>query len=691
MSRSHKSQLDYATSNADLDGADRRPGPGRFYMGLFLLAFAVAMTVVLVLGHFDATAMPGCGPGGGCAEAAASVFGKVPVGRIDPTGVLPESFVWPVSFLGFAYFVGLFVAWLTCRGGVPRSFRWVVRFGVLVSLFFIGVIFTKGMICKYCLGAHVSNILFWLMLDTNRRMGRAPSWRPIGALAVVFLLASTGLGFADAKAKADLQAKEEAKLKETNDALSKQLKEQHDKFLKQNREREEEARRKAEVEKERERQVAMVDPDSGHGSGATATSGARETDPHAKPWKGAFTGRYRIGPEKARVRIVMITDYQCPDCKRIEGEVIKWVRDHDKDVSLSIKHFPMCADCNPNFKDHNLHPNSCWAARCAEAAGILGGNAGFWEMHDWLFANSGSFTDSTLPSAVQQMGYDYGEFKQVMMSETTLDLVKSDIKEATWLGLHFTPMVFINGIEVQGVFARNGVVRAAEMVLSQKPERMGPEFDDPQPGSAKCVSDWMAQPARPLPSDRNSWAMGPDNAKLKIDIYADYQEPGSKECDAAIRTWLKDKPDVRYNFRHFPVDESCNDVTSRTIFPKSCIGHRAAEAAGQLGGTDAYWKMHAYIYDHVKDLSVNGVVQEAASIGLDADKFKAKMNSPEVKAAIMEDARGAKPTKDTKSMAQILLYRGGIPTVYINGKVVPRWKLRDEIVITKILDKAYSE
>ncbi|MCB9856545.1 MAG: thioredoxin domain-containing protein [Phycisphaerales bacterium] len=684
MTSAAVSQIDYAASDDAKTVADQRPTPTRYFLGLLLLAVAVGMTVVLVLGHFDATAMPGCGKGAGCAEAAASAFGKVPLGKLDPTGKLPADFVWPVSFLGFAYFVGLFVAWATCRGGVSKSFRWVVRFGVLVSLFFIGVIFTKKLICMYCLGAHVSNLLFWLMLETNKRQGRSPGWRPVGALAVMFLLASTGLGLADARAKADVQASQEAKLEETHDAITKALADQREKAEQARRE----AERKAAEEAER---LKALNPDNA--PGATTTDAKDEKDPNAKPWKGAFTGRYRLGPEKARVRVVMITDYQCPDCKLVEEHMMKWVKENDKDVSLSIKHFPMCKDCNPNFLNHNMHPNACWAARAAEAAGILGGNAGFWEMHDWLFEQSGSFTDATLPQAVQKMGYDYAEFTQVMTSQTTLDLVKSDINEATWLGLHFTPMVYINGVEVLGVFANNrrGPVIAAQAALAQKPERMGPEFDDPQPGAEKCVSDWEAQGVRRLPPDRTSWATGPDDAKVRIDIYADYQEPGSKECDAAIREWMKGKSGVRYNFRHFPVDESCNDVTSKTIFPKSCIGHRAAEAAGQLGGKDAYWKMHEYVYAHIDDLSVDGVVQQANAIGLDANAFAAKMNSPEVKAAIMEDASGAKPTKETTNMSQILLYRGGIPTVYVNDKVVPRWRLKDDVVITRILDKAYGK
>src|SRR6185295_4441596 len=78
-----------------------------------------------------------------------------------------------------------------------------------------------------------------------------------------------------------------------------------------------------------------------------------------------FTGRYRMGPEVAPIRVVMFTGYQCPDCRKMEPQVEELLKTR-KDVSISIKHFPFCPDCNRHTP--MMQPNGCWAARAAEAA-----------------------------------------------------------------------------------------------------------------------------------------------------------------------------------------------------------------------------------------------------------------------------------------------------------------------------------
>lgn len=376
----------------------------------------------------------------------------------------------------------------------------------------------------------------------------------------------------------------------------------------------------------------------------------------------------------------MLTDYQCTDCNRIEVDVRKLMSERT-DFSLSIKHFPMCADCNEHFKEQNMHPNACWAARAAEAAGILRGNDGFWQMHHWLFEHKGGFTDEQLSQGLLEMGYDAGQFIEVMTGDETLQRVKADIQEGELLGLHFTPMVFINGIELKGVFVPQAIPRAVAAVAAKNPPPATCKNDRPPPAVEKVVADWREQGVRQLPPDTHAWPNGPDNAKAKIVMWADYQEKWSAMADERIRKWMAGRSDAQYVFRHFPFNQACNPDLPRTAHPQACRASQAAEAAGQLGGVAGYWKMHVWLMTHQAEFNDDILRQAAAQMGFNVEALFAAMDNPETKAAIEEDVKAGKD----------LLYRSGIPTIYVNGKVLPRWRLDNEPVLERILNEAAGE
>jgi protein-disulfide isomerase len=382
----------------------------------------------------------------------------------------------------------------------------------------------------------------------------------------------------------------------------------------------------------------------------------------------------------------MFTDYQCVDCNRIEEEVREML-DQRNDVSLSIKHFPMDPSCNHRFTKRK-HGNACWAARAAEAAGILGGDDAFWRMHFWLFDRDGSFNREKLHQGILELGMDPNEFVAVLRSEETLERVRADIDEAVWLGLHFTPMVFINGIELKGVFARQAIPRAVAAVAANNPPPMNHDLDQAPPAYDKYLSDWRASHTRRLPRDRHPWAKGPDDAGVKIVMWADYQETHTRTADRIISKWMAGRSDVQYTFRHFPFDQDCNPVVSRTAHEHACRASQAAEAAGQLGGLEGYWKMHGWLMGHEEEFSEDALRQAATEMGFDADALFTAMDGAKTAAAIEEDARAAKRTREARSS---ILYRGGIPTIYVNGKVIPRWRLAGADVLERILDEAYQE
>ena len=553
----------------------------------------------------------------GCGEGSAcAAVASGPWGTVPIVG-------WPVSFVGLAYFVGLLVACGWIQSGSSQMFRWIVRLGLLISLLFVAVLLIEQHFCKYCLATHVGNLAFWIVVErqtravkTIHRLEAGATQRPVISLAVSFAVVMLLL----------LVVKQQT-------------------------------RGRAEAGFERDLAGGIEDILAGGDMG--------------------FTGRYLIGPENAAIRLVMFEDYQCANCRKVDLQIRAIMQERD-DVSLSVKHFPMSEDCNEHFPG-NLHANACWAARAAEAAGILYGNDGFEKMHHWLFDQGGSFELAELHRAATRFGFDQKELIAVMTSERTLQRIQADASEAIELGLSFTPMIFINGVELRGkgIFANRAVERAIEALAATNPARDDAKSDHPPSAFEKYVGDWREGKNVVIPPDESAWSIGPDDAPVSIVVWGDYREPYTAETDLALRGLTAHRSDVRYQFRHYPIDQSCNKQTKLTKYPKACQASRAAEAAGELGGEDVYWAMHEWLMSDQQGFSDDAVRSMAADFGLDGDELFQAMASPEIEAAIDED---------TKAGKRIGLH--SVPWVVINGRHVPRWRKQGEALLVAILDEA---
>ncbi|MBU0637434.1 MAG: thioredoxin domain-containing protein [Planctomycetes bacterium] len=609
-------------------------------VGALALLVAAGTALVLALKNLDAVSLPGCGPGSACDQVAASAWSKIPVIN------------WPVSFVGVAYFLALLTVWGGTRASTPPLLRLVVRCGVVASLGFTIIMLVEGHICQYCVAAHAGNLVFWLTLESVRSRMAAPASRTLGTVGLVFVLASFALGVAHWRQNQALAERGERELSKSIGEI---------------------------IAATSQKTAAMVDPASVTTT-HPATTATNEASPDAvETTPQGFTGRYRWGPEQAPLRLVLFTDYQCVDCNRIEREIRLLLEERD-DISVSLKHFPMCNDCNPRFAERNPHANACWAARAAEAAGILRGNDAFWEMHHWLFDRHGSFTRAQLLEGLRELGYDATEFTRVMTGPETLARVEADIQEALTLGLHFTPMIFINGVEFKGWYAKDAVVRAVQSVAATNPPPMTAAHDQPPTASEKYVADWREQRVRRLPADNRTWTRGATDAAVRIVVWGDYQEPFTAQADGIIRAFLEQRADASYAFRHYPVDQGCNPEVKSTMHPQACLAARAAEAAGALGGAEGYWRMHDWLMDHQDGLNAKTLREAVPQLGLEADVFFATLDDAAVATAIVEDVHAAKQ-----------LGLRSIPMVFVNEKWVPRWLREGDRVLERILEEAGRE
>lgn len=629
----------------------------------------------LVNKHFGGT-LPGCGPASGCDALDRSAWSRVR---------LPGGVAWSVAFVGVAYFAGMMAAWVMSWKRVGRVIGVIAVVGLMDSMVFAGVMMYLKTWCLYCAATHTANGIFvaaaWatIVLDA-RKERRAMAEQKFSALGrrIVAGLARPGpIGFAIVFGATSIV------LGVANAGY--------------------EARRAEAAEAERAKSVAAI-VSGGEGvpnEGVTVIE-VQPPAPSDRWGAGGFSGRYRKGPESAAIRVVVLTDFQCPDCKRVEGEILAAMKGLEAvgvTASLSIKHFPMCKDCN-KYVSQTIHGNACFGARAAEAAGILGGDEAFFKFVDWLFEVDGKFeTKEILARGVSRAGLSVGveAFVAVMESAETLKRVQADVEDGMALGVYFTPMVFINGVEMKGWQVPGAVKKTIEEVAAAKPTPVAKTAtgDRPVLAAQRFIDDWKEQPpAREFMPDEPAWSTGatpdfapPDASKdpkrVEVIVFGDYLDVATAKFDGELRAAMKDgRGNVRYTFRHYPLNPECNpalppNMNKSMIRAGSCVASRAAEAAGKVGGRDAYWKMHEWLLKNQSGVSVESVKQAAAAQGLDAAGFAAAIASAEIASAIRDDA-----------LAGQLAGLKNMPTVFVNGKQVPR-PLRDgDNVIKRIIDEA---
>ena len=563
-----------------------------FIVAPLLLLSAIASTLALAsikLGLVDE--IPGCGPQSGCDIVTNTAWGYVPLLNI------------PVSFVGIAWFAGLLVTYV--RGGITKQVLWCVRIGVLASLGFIGIMFYLDAFCKYCMSAHVCNLLFWICAEVQSKRGKDRGGVLVLVVSCVGIATVLSLiGFSEQRERVE----ENKVLAEENaeDILE------------------------AEVSSET---LALLD------------------------------ATHIIGSPDAPIQVTMFTDYQCPDCRRIELQLERIVESRD-DVAVWVKHFPMNFECNDQIGNFKLHPNACWAARAAEAASILGGSDGWEMMHKWLFENKGSFTDASLPPALQGMGFEPSQFIKVMMSDETLERVKADSVDGFELGLYFTPMVFINGVEYLWYYGNAQSLTSVIEQVAEQIESGDTEVVAPPTANEKLVEDWRRGHKHPNRLfEHASWLGG---GEYEVVVWGDYHSNFSTELDTIIRSMMKDNSHIKYAFRQFPVDEECNQNAEsfQSQNNGSCFTSQAVESVAILGGEGGRWEFHKWLVENGGSLHEPLVLAKAAEI----------TNSPQ---NIIQDVMGSIEVNERIQkdiVAKQNVWRKGIPVLTIDGRYVPRWR-----------------
>ena len=151
-------------------------------------------------------------------------------------------------------------------------------------------------------------------------------------------------------------------------------------------------------------------------------------------------------------------------------------------------------------------------------------------------------------------------------------------------------------------------------------------------------------------------AKGPAEARLSIVAFSDFQCPYCVRAFRDLRDLLRDHPDVRLVFRHFPLDPSCNGHVTRSVHPNACLAAIAAECAAQQ---DRFWEYHDLLFENNDHLERESLFGYARDLHLDITAFRTCLDDPATRARIGVDVEAG---------ARVGV--ASTPTLFINGRAI---------------------
>ncbi len=166
------------------------------------------------------------------------------------------------------------------------------------------------------------------------------------------------------------------------------------------------------------------------------------------------------GNAGAKVTIIEFADFRCPFCERFYNDAVKGVM-KDYVATGKVKYY---------FRHYAfLGPESTWASEAAECANAQGK---FWAMHDWLYENQASesdtayYTKENLIKYATQLGLNKAQFASCLNSDTYASAVSKDLSDGQAAGVNGTPTIFINGRPLVGAQPYSAVKAVIEQALN---------------------------------------------------------------------------------------------------------------------------------------------------------------------------------------------------------------------------------
>jgi protein-disulfide isomerase len=159
------------------------------------------------------------------------------------------------------------------------------------------------------------------------------------------------------------------------------------------------------------------------------------------------------GPANAPVYVFVLTDFQCPVCRRAVEPLKYLARRHPNDVRLVIKQNALVS-----------HSRAAAAAAASIAAFRQGK---YWAYADRLFESGSGFDDDGLVTHAQALGLDAERFKKDMADPAAAAQVKYENALANKFDMASTPGFIVNGTKQMGWGSYMGIKSTVDKELAR--------------------------------------------------------------------------------------------------------------------------------------------------------------------------------------------------------------------------------
>ncbi|MFA5644191.1 MAG: thioredoxin domain-containing protein [Patescibacteria group bacterium] len=148
-----------------------------------------------------------------------------------------------------------------------------------------------------------------------------------------------------------------------------------------------------------------------------------------------------LGPDDAKVKIFIFSDFACPFCLEQEN-IIKKVYDNFKeDVRIIWKDYPEW------YSLGSFSYQAAKAGRCAQEQGK------FWDYNSLLYQSEADFAElkeGLFLNLAEKLKLNIDNFKKCLASDKADQLILQNISEAEDLGIVGVPYIYINDLDVLG-------------------------------------------------------------------------------------------------------------------------------------------------------------------------------------------------------------------------------------------------